>query len=281
MFDIPEFCICIDEDINSDTIKVPLHYLAQENNYKTETIKRENIIPKIKEKKNGEFLIIKPIHYLENYFGYIISSDFLLPLTTDLYHTFLTNIENAIESINNYKKISSMVKELQEISRLDPLTKLLNRGGFFDKAEVLYEYAKSTEQSMHLIFMDLDGLKLVNDNLGHKVGDHFICDFAKILNNCCTKQDLIMRFGGDEFVVFGIGKTKKDTQILIEKIKQNMQKFNDQKGNFYYPYKLSASIGSYSISSDESMTLLQLIEKADKEMYQEKKKKAIKNLNEK
>ena len=72
--------------------------------------------------------------------------------------------------------------------------------------------------------MDIDGLKSVNDGLGHEVGDAFIREMADVIKASVPKDCLVMRYGGDEFVVFGSCTNAKRMQMIVSKIKNTMEK---------------------------------------------------------
>lgn len=75
-----------------------------------------------------------------------------------------------------------------------------------------------------MIFLDIDGLKSVNDGLGHEVGDAFIREMADVIKASVPKDCLVMRYGGDEFVVFGSCTNAKRMQMIVSKIKIQWKK---------------------------------------------------------
>ena len=275
-FKVTEFSMCIDDNIKNDKLSVPLHYLLEDDQCFSGKIDKKNIMPELKNKEPGNFSIIMPLHYLSNYYGYIITNNYMGPLYDELFRTFINNIANSLEAINTYKKMKQMYKELEEVSSHDTLTKLLNRKGFFDKADKIYTRSKYLNEPMFLIFADLDGLKYVNDNMGHKYGDIFISDYAKALMHINEKYNyLMMRFGGDEFVIFGANATKEDAENFVKELNEYIDKLNRQNCLEYSPFKLNASIGITSIDNENDLTLLKLIDIADKDMYATKQKKKI------
>lgn len=275
-FKVTEFSMCIDENIGNKELTVPLHYVFENDICFSEIIDKKDIMPEFKNKELGNFSIIIPLHYLSNYYGYVITNNYMGPLYNELFRTFINNIANSLESINTYKKMKQMYKELEEVSSHDTLTKLLNRKGFFDKADKIYTRSKYLNEPMFLIFVDLDGLKYVNDNLGHKVGDVFISDYAKALTHINEKYNyLTMRFGGDEFVIFGANATKEDAENFVKELNDYINELNAYNSFEYSPFSLNASIGITAIDNDNDLSLLKLIDIADKDMYAAKQKKKI------
>lgn len=273
-FKVTEFCLCIDEDIENKKLDVPLHYVLENDTCNKETITKKSIMPKLRKNEYGNFSIITPLHYLNNYYGYVITNNYTGALYNEQFRTFINNIANSLEAINNYKKMKQMYKELEEVSSHDTLTKLLNRKGFFDQADKIYARSKYLNEPMFLIFADLDGLKYVNDNMGHKYGDIFINDYAKALKHINKKYDyLLMRFGGDEFVVFGSNATKEDAEKFVKELNEYISELNNNNRLEYSPFSLSASTGITAIDNNTDLSLLKLIDIADKDMYVAKQKK--------
>lgn len=276
-FKVNEFCMCIDEDIEDNTLNVPLHYTFSDNSCTKETIRKKDIMPDFKDNEPGNFSIITPLHYLNNYYGYVITNNYMGALYNELFRTFINNIANSLEAINTYNKMKEMYKELEEVSSHDTLTKLLNRKGFFDQADKIYARSKYLNEPMFLIFADLDGLKYVNDNMGHNYGDIFISDYANALTHINKKYNyLMMRFGGDEFVIFGSNATNEDAEKFVKELNDYIAELNKCNRFVYSPFSLSASTGIIAIDNNSDLSLLKLIDIADKDMYVAKQKKKSK-----
>jgi len=97
-----------------------------------------------------------------------------------------------------------------------------------------------------------------------------ICDMADVLRKLRNREELLMRYGGDEFVVFGRGRTASEVEEDIDRIRKAMKELNDSGERIY---KLDASIGYYMVPYDNEKPLSALIELADQEMYKEKREK--------
>lgn len=275
-FKVTEFCICIDENIGNKELIIPLHYVLEDDTYIHEIIDKKDIMPELKNKEPGNFSIIIPLHYLSNYYGYAITNNYMGPLYNELFRTFINNIANSLQAISTYKEMKQMYQELEEVSSHDTLTKLLNRKGFFDKADNIYARSKYLNEPMFLIFADLDGLKYINDSLGHKYGDTFISDYANALTHINKKYNyLMMRFGGDEFVIFGANATKEDAENFVKELNDYIDEANANNRFEYSPFNLSASIGITAIDNDNDLSLLKLIDIADKNMYAAKQLKKV------
>jgi diguanylate cyclase (GGDEF)-like protein len=118
-----------------------------------------------------------------------------------------------------------------------------------------------------LAFLDIDGLKKVNDEHGHDVGDMLIADVAQLLRATLRGSDIPARMGGDEFCVL-IAEPEDDPAMLRKRLVEAFRCFN-QTGN--RPYHLSASIGVVQRPATGSTTVDELLARADELMYREKK----------
>ena len=161
--------------------------------------------------------------------------------------------------------------QLQHMSISDDLTGLLNRRGFTTLAQKQLDLAERNGSKMTLFFIDLDGLKLINDKLGHNVGDQAIIDTANILKETFRSSDVIARMGGDEFVTFGISDSEVESDtILLKRLQENIKIHNAKTRR---PYKLSCSVGAAYYDPQSPKSLDDILSQADAMMYEEKLKK--------
>jgi diguanylate cyclase (GGDEF)-like protein len=121
-----------------------------------------------------------------------------------------------------------------------------------------------------ILCADLDGLKLINDELGHDEGDRAIVETARLLESCFRESDIVARFGGDEFVALAYDAVSGSEQTLTNRIRNRLKGANaaEDRG-----YELSLSIGTAVVNGGKDTSLAQLLEKADRALYRNKKKK--------
>jgi diguanylate cyclase (GGDEF)-like protein len=143
---------------------------------------------------------------------------------------------------------------LEAVALRDDLTGLYNRRGWFALAEHELERARRQSSARVLLFIDLDGLKQVNDVLGHREGDRAIADAAAVLTAASRSSDLVGRLGGDEFVL-----------LLGEDGRADVHNASSGAG-----FELRLSIGAEVWFPDQACTLDELVRRADAEMYAEK-----------
>ncbi len=218
----------------------------------------------------GNIYIIYSLHYGENFYGLVSIRNSVMPLYSEFYRVLIMTISSALEQVYNLGKMQKMIKTLDEMWVFDPMTHVYNRAGFFKYSEAIMEKARKDQEDMFFIFLDLDGLKNVNDAYGHETGDRMICDMADVLRKTRNKEELLMRYGGDEFVVFGKGVSPAEVEEDIARIRRVME---EQNATGKRKFKLDASIGYHMVPYDNKKPLSALIELADQEMYKEKREK--------
>ena len=175
------------------------------------------------------------------------------------------------EHIRMEKKIEKRERELEKASVEDDLTGLYNRRGFATLVEQQLKIAKRSGKNSFLIFSDLDRLKPINDAFGHKAGDEAIVDAAEVLKKTFRESDIIGRIGGDEFAVAVIDCEQEYLDNVTSRLKKNLDEYNYAKKDS--PYVLGLSLGVAICKPDESVSLEELLNRADHQMYEEKNKK--------
>jgi len=163
-----------------------------------------------------------------------------------------------------------MEEEIRALSLTDELTGLYNRRGFLTLADQQFKVAARWQSDIPLIFADLDGMKWINDNLGHLVGDQALIETATILKNTFRKSDIIARIGGDEFVTLALGVTDTTSLTIINRIQEEIKSLNIQKNR---SFKLSISTGIAYFDPQFPCSVDELIAQADKSMYKHKQSK--------
>lgn len=158
--------------------------------------------------------------------------------------------------------------EVRRLSLTDELTGLHNRRSFLLLAEQQLKLAHRLNTSACLLFVDVDGLKQVNDNYGHEIGDRLIIDASQVLKQSFRESDIVARLGGDEFAVFIPGCTKSEEAVA--RLQVNIDKFNQRCAS---RYQLSMSVGLTVCQVDHHTSLEQMMTEADELMYIHKRSK--------
>jgi two-component system cell cycle response regulator len=182
--------------------------------------------------------------------------------------------DRLIRSIRYSIERHRLIQELKSLAITDELTGLYNRRGFLVLAGKQLEMAARVKKLLWLIYLDIDSMKWINDNLGHKQGDDALISMADILKQTFRESDIIARIGGDEFAIVALNEFEPDPYKMVTRIQENIANFNANKGR---PYKLSVSTGLVACDSVPDRNINELLSIADRFMYEEKKSK--KNTN--
>lgn len=171
---------------------------------------------------------------------------------------------DAVRSRALAEAAAERVSELTRSTEFDALTGLPNRLLLFDRLNQALTHAKRHDGKLALMFIDLDGFKLINDTLGHQVGDAVLRAVGRCLNECVRQVDTVCRLGGDEFVVLLTEITQAaDSTLVAEKLLDSLAQLGQVDG---VPVQVSASIG-ISVFPDDATDLDALVDCADKAMY--------------
>jgi diguanylate cyclase (GGDEF)-like protein len=166
--------------------------------------------------------------------------------------------------------LSELQEELRQLATVDELTGLANRRGFYALAEHELLVAARTRAAVALLFIDVDGLKRVNDELGHSVGDLLLKEAADVIRETIRASDLAGRLGGDEFCVLLRGEPDLDAERAVARMRETTATHNARPGR---PYQVSLSIGVSALPAGRWVTLEELIDAADEGMYEDKRAK--------
>ncbi len=172
------------------------------------------------------------------------------------------NLIGAIESIRDITERKRTEEQLKYLGLHDPLTGLYNRT-FFE--EGLRRTGDGRFDPVGIIVCDLDGLKFVNDTLGHDTGDLLLAASANVIKSAFRKSDIVARIGGDEFAILLSQSDEKIVEEACDRIRHAIDKYNAASPEI----PLSISIG-FSVKSETSESMSDLFKEADNSMYREK-----------
>lgn len=172
-----------------------------------------------------------------------------------------------IEDVTERKRAEGAI---QTLSLVDELTGLYNRRGFLAFSEQHLISLQRANKSLMVVYADLDGLKQINDTLGHKEGDRALIKTAEILRETFRTSDVLGRLGGDEFTVFAAVESEGGVETVLARLDEKFKSVNALNS---YPYRLSVSIGYALMNPDETQSVEDLMASADKAMYENKRKR--------
>lgn len=160
-------------------------------------------------------------------------------------------------------------RELRYLALTDDLTCLYNRRGFFAAAAQQLRLARRNGQGALLLFCDVDNLKQINDCYGHREGDLALVRTADALEEAFRDSDILARLGGDEFAVLALETSSQHEAIILRRLEDSLKKSNTNE----IRYELSLSVGVARFDPKHPASLGELMEHADKDMYEQKRKR--------
>ena len=204
---------------------------------------------------NVESLVLFPLKYNNDIFGYIWAINFDTGNTVHIKETLELTTFFVASEIANYQ----LLKRLETLSTVDLLTGIYNRNAMNNQ---IYRFTSGKErlpEHFGIIFADLNGLKQKNDDEGHIAGDNMLKAAAKLLTERFSECD-IYRAGGDEFMIIALNMDKNDLEERIEKIRKDSED----------PNNISFALGMYY--DDDGGDIRQAMRCADERMYEDKER---------
>ncbi len=219
------------------------------------------------------FLVFYPIHYNTQSIGYLVMDDMSDAAQMGLHENLFSFLEIALENVRRKGRLKHLNGILDSLYVRDKLTGLFNRFGYERFAGSVFESFMSQAGGAQIIFIDMDGLKMINDCYGHEMGDEAIVESAQAVQGICENEDFVMRYGGDEFLV--IASIQDENYEL--RLKEALRMKNENRNR---PFSLSLSVGSIKVPADSGQPgepghrpLEDYIKEADALMYEHKKER--------
>lgn len=164
-------------------------------------------------------------------------------------------------------EVNRQNQELKFLAARDPLTGCLNRRSFFERLESVMEDARRTDQPLCCLMLDIDHFKSINDRYGHAAGDKVIAYTAELVSALCGDDDLVCRYGGEEFCVVLPGSPLDASATFAEKIRA--QVYDGSRARFTSSMSVSISVGVADLR-DTDGTAKDLVNQADMALYSAK-----------
>ena len=182
---------------------------------------------------------------------------------------FLTKPISATHLISAVRSRSRRAGVLNYYMTTDSLTGLLNHSSILKRLEIELDSAKQRKLPLSVIMIDIDHFKNVNDTFGHPLGDIVIKKLATLLLARLRCQDIVGRYGGEEFAIILPGASAQNSKERCDSLREYFSNYQFAVNNTHFVVTISAGVSTFTQDSD---TAKSLIDKADKALYQAKQK---------
>ncbi len=240
----------LEKSINTQTSEENINKLQ----LKIETLHMEEELKILKKDKKIKELQIQQAK-LKNRYYIIITLLLFLGVVFLGYSYIITKKSNL--------QIKDMNKKLDELSRIDPLTKLSNRRDILEKIEYEVIRAKRNKKPISFLLCDLDHFKKINDKYGHDCGDEVLKKVAETFTSTLRQQDLISRWGGEEFLIVLLETDRKNSYDVAEKVRKNIENLKIKCLDKAIKITITIGISEY----EEDTNIDDIIKRADMALY--------------
>lgn len=260
----------------SDIYPEKMHLLVccyEDRKHEGETFPTSQVIPNLMERFDGKHtLVVVPLHSQESIIGYYTMCYLSMDLCKDQMYTYTMMANQCLETVRTHEHMRFLNNKMEFMFTHDHLTKIYNRYGFYKNFREDFKALAAENKDVFIVSIDLNDMKYINDTFGHHAGDEALRITANALTGAAEKGDtdiICSRFGGDEFVVAKIcgGNAKEQAERYRANFDAVLAGLNSSSGN---PYTVVVSIGVYCASLSAVDTVDELIELADRLMYNDK-----------
>ena len=221
----------------------------------------QELVP-IRPEPGDQFLVL-PVHHTGRSYGYMVFLNDDLPIEQYVYRIFQESLGNSIDNLHKKMILKGNLRELDRLHMEDQMTGLYNR---FALTRFAAEFTRQPRYTVALA--DLDGLKQINDTYGHLAGNNALCMVAEALKDEQAKDDLILRYGGDEFLILSKNTDPDYWAQLSESLNLRLCRGVEKQK---LPYSVGISFGYSTCDGSEALSIEEQIERADRQMYSHKR----------
>lgn len=282
-YDVYGFALCVNQDVYYST--QPLEVTWKPGYCKTQyvmmnvkknkdtgeafLIKKSQLFPEdLKIEGEGSHVyIFMPVQKVGAVIGYFVVAEGCCLLQRRWIYYLSNSINSAYGNLRDLENLRKINKRLDSIYMKDALTDLYNRFGYLRDGYEMYEKNKDGGRQLLVMFMDMNYLKYINDTFGHSQGDNALVLFAGVLKECAGKEKIVVRYGGDEFLIIGPVKNAEAAEEFKRTLLRELEELNEREK---LPYRVEASIGYILTDPKSDKELDDYVEEADDLMYKEK-----------
>jgi len=204
-------------------------------------------------------------------YALIIAQDRLFDPSGAFTYRFFEGLLMAVLTVCLYIAMTAeyLNQNLKQQANYDQLTHTINRHAFLPLAEHVLEQRKREFTPVSLMMMDLDNFKTINDTYGHSIGDDVLQHVAAALIKALRTQDVLCRYGGEEFIALCPNTNSKDATMIAERLRAQVESLRIARQNIIISPTISIGLTTYPSNIDHHNLDL-LIETSDKAMYKAK-----------
>lgn len=214
------------------------------------------------------FYLFLPMYDTEGYYGYVAFGTEIPMMYDYSLYNWLRNVKQSLGNVRQNIRLVELNKKLEKLSVTDGLTGVYNRMGCERVAYPYLEECHKQGKEAVMMFVDINKMKMINDKFGHLQGDLAICTVAKVIQQVLKEDWIVVRYGGDEFLMVGECSGNVEPQQLLDEIHSELERASEE---MQLPYLLQVGLGYVLISPEESLNLSDCLRRADEAMYRKKK----------
>lgn len=227
------------------------------------------LIPEYSEDDAPHIYCFAPMHVDRFVIGYLVFVDNMHFIRTRKIGVYCSRVQQALDKFRSNLYVDMINKELMEVSTTDSLTGLNNRFAYSQIVLPMFKKRKEEKERMVIIFIDINYMKIINDKFGHLQGDLALRIVADIIKKCIPKEWIALRYGGDEFMIFGNMNDSIDVEAIEKSIADGIE---ESRREMALPYELSVSYGYTLTDAYASKDMGEYVREADANMYAMKKR---------
>ena len=218
-------------------------------------------------------LIFCPLYYREMNFGYVAME--LGPAAELPLYALLMMLNGTLISLYLQNSLRRHARRVEEMSVTDIMTGMLNRRGFMDRAPKMLETARKDGNWFVMLSADMDYMKRINDAYGHAAGDQAICRMGRAMEKLAKYGMIPVHISGDEFLAYGTVDSREKADQILEATGEAIREVNREDP---WITEIGGSFGMYAAVPGEGETLDDYLTRADRAMYEQKRKKKEKSI---
>jgi len=211
--------------------------------------------------------ILAELYYPNNFIPYPDRGTWYWDVLFGFVMSFVTSCGLAYITLNRYnvsqRKTEMLIAQLEELSSIDPLTKVFNRRHLIGRLDEEMRKAYDSGADMSLCIIDIDDFKKVNDTHGHLYGDEVLVKVAETISGCLSEREIFGRYGGEEFVVVFVGSN-------LEKVHPTMDKIYEELRNINWTIDTKVTVSCGVSAYTKGISYSKFLETADANLYKAK-----------